>query len=166
MGNRNVLFQIISYQVTVPSQKISATFRLCPYIADKYLHLQRKIQQVVLQAVITENICRPLHCLIHPLPAARPTPGCDQALRNFRMRETNERCLVQIVNDLAEQAVAGYRYITKRTFLDKWLQHLVHIILCCFQRQEPWFPYRIEPSLLSYYGPEEIQGAPRQPVYA
>src|SRR5215212_3114691 len=147
--------------MTIRARKKIADNVQWPKNVRKYLKLQRKIKQVILQAVFPKadraflSICIDTS-LGRVAKVSRIESGC-----NFGIVKTNDRSLIQIVQNLRVHAVAIHGNRFKVTFIQQWTDDVRHVVLRSFEGKKDRRLVRVsKSSSFCSNGPEQVTYTP------
>ena len=163
MGKGCVLLQVVNDQVPVRALQILAALGQRPEIAPEDLDLQREVQQVVVQAILAEAAGGLLRVAVDTQLALVAHPCPVQASADLRVWKANHGSLVEVVDDLAVDAVAIDGHRLEVAVLQQRADDPRHVILRGLQCQEDRRVVRLgETGLSADQRPEQLDTAPRQ----
>ena len=133
-------------------------------MVEKDLQLEREIEQVVLETVATESRSAFLRLIVDTSLGRFAHPRALQSLGDFGVRETHDGRFVEVVDELAVEAVAvDADGLEVALFLHQRRSDARHIILRRLQREEGGACVRLaKTGLFHHQRPEEIDHPPRQ----
>ena len=126
---------------------------------------QRRIEQPVPQAVAAVAVNARLYLFVHAQPLLFPSPSATQTRTYLREREIRHGRLVQIVEQLGENALGPQRQPLEIALGEQRLHHLPHQILGGFVVEEYRRSRRCRKAgLASHQRPKQPHQPTRQPV--
>jgi len=135
-----ILFGIVIDQVLVLVLEILLKGSVWPDDLPEKFNLQRKIQQVMLQAELAECVHRKLDIIVHYQLRLIARPGGLEPVGKLCMREADNGRLVEVVQELTKKAVSRQGNRREMPPVNQGINNLCHVILRCFQGQEArWF---------------------------
>ena len=163
--HRRVFLDIVGDQVAVEPDQVAPRRRHRHEVAREHLHLQRKVEQAVTQAVATEIGDAGLHVAIDALLVGVAGAGGAQPIADREVVEADHRRLAEVVEHLAVDAVAVDRQRREAAVAQQRLQHARHVVLGGLQGQEDRFAVRIvEAGPFGDQGPEQLHQPLGQPA--
>ena len=135
-------------------------------MADEGIDLQRKIEQVVGQTEGAEIVQAVLSLVVDPQLAGRPIPGGFQPVGNFSVGEAHQRRFIEVIQQLAVQAVGVDLHGGKVALpFHTRLHQSGHMVLGGFHRQEGRLAgLSGETGLFHHQRPEQLDAALGQAV--
>ncbi len=106
MNVGGILFGIVIDQVLVLVLEILLKGRVWPDNLPEKFNLQRKIQQVMLQAELAECVHRKLDIIVNYQLRLIARPGRFKPVGKLRMPEADNGGLVEVVQELTKKAVS------------------------------------------------------------
>ena len=166
MRHRRLFFHIVRDQVAVLPEHVIAEPGSRQQVMREDFHLERKIEQVVLQAELAEADGRVLRLSEHDGAAWLSTPGRLEPVADFRVRKTDERCLVEVVENLAvEPGTLEVNAFKIPGLAHQRVNHAGHVILRRFEREENGrLGGMRKAGGAGHARPEQIHHLPRQPA--
>ena len=166
VGDRGIFLDVFGDQVAVGRLQIVAADRQRPQVLAEGLQLQREIQQVVRQAVFAEVSGAFLGVSVDAHLPGVADPGGVQALADLGIGEANRGGFVEVIDDLAVQAVAvDGDGIEVALLLDHGTHQVRHVVLRRLQGEECWRLVGVGKTCRSGdQRPEELDHALRQPA--
>ena len=123
----------------------------------KHFNLEREVEQVVSQAVLAEAGGAGLGLVVDAFLAVFASPGCLESLADLGVGEADHSGLVEVVNDLAVEAVAVDGHRLEVALVEEGADQAGHVILSRLQGEESGRLVRLaDTRLLGNQWPEEV----------
>ncbi len=106
MSNRRIFLDVVNDQESVTRGQMIPAQGLQPEVLGEDRHLQREIEQVVLETESTESHCTCLRLVVDQSLSLLPHPGTLEARGYLCGSEPNDSRLVEVIEDLAVETVA------------------------------------------------------------
>jgi len=165
VGHGRVFLEVVHDEIGVGRQQVVAAEGERPEMFDKDLELERKVEQVVGQAVFAEARRAGLRLVVDAHLAFFAAPGRLEPLADFCVREADDGGLVEVFEDLAVEAVAVNDDRLEIALVEQRADQAGHVVLGCLQREEGGREVGVgEAGLLGDERPEEVHHALGQPA--
>ncbi|RKY67695.1 MAG: hypothetical protein DRQ24_12540 [Candidatus Latescibacterota bacterium] len=166
MRNGDVFFEVVGNEVAVGFGEEAAAGGVRPQQVAEEFNLEREVEQVVLQTKAAEAIGAFLAVRVDAGLGRLSHPGGLQAFGNFGVREADYGGFVEIVYNLAVDAVAlDGDGLEVALFLHEGAHDVSHVVLGRFHGEEGGEEVRLgESGFFGDEGPKEFQRASCQPA--
>ncbi len=164
--HRGVFLHVVGDQVAMQPEQIAPRRLHAPEVAGEHLHLQREVQQPVLQTEAAKGGGAGLHIAVDAL-LHRFIPGSSpQPIADGEVVETDHSRLVEVVEHLAVDAVAIDLQRIEATVAQQRLHDARHVVLGGLHGQEDRLPLGLgEAGLPGDQRPEQLHHPLRQPPH-
>ena len=107
MGTGHIFLYVVHDQMPVAGEQVFVAPRLGQNIFPEHLDLQRKVEQIMGQAIGAKAVHTRLSLVVKPFLRAFSSPGSLEPRCNLGVWKTDDGGLVQVIDDLAAEAVAA-----------------------------------------------------------
>lgn len=158
-----LFFDIVCDKMAVLPEHVIAEPLGGQQMTGKDFDLERKVEQVVLQAKAAKADGSILRLREHDGTACFPIPRCLEPVADFSMGKADERGFVEVIDLAIDAGMLEMNAFEITRFSDQRFDHASHVILRCFEREENRRPVGMgEPGPACHTRPKQVYHLPRQ----